>query len=66
MLQYSPLLGPEMANEESPEDGGSSKLLGEGEGEKLPEGGVDKQPTETPTGKLVVSCRKVSFCLLLV
>ena len=31
----------------------------------LPEGGDDKQPAETPAGKLVVPCRKVSFCLLL-
>ena len=28
----------EMANEEIPEEGGSSKLPGEGEGEKLPVG----------------------------
>ena len=48
------------------EDGGSSKLPGEGEGEKLPEGGDDKQPVETPAGKLVVPCRKVSFYFLLV
>ena len=66
MLLDSPLLDPERANEEILEDGGSSKLPGEGEGEKLPEGGDDKQPAETPTGKLVVPCRKVSFCLLLV
>ena len=42
MLLDSPLLNPERANEEIPEDGGSSKLPGEGEGEKLPEGGDDK------------------------
>ena len=66
MLLDSPLLGPEMANEESPEDGGSSKLLGEGEGEKLTEGGDDKQPAETPAGKLVVPYRNVSFYLPLV
>ena len=65
MLLDSPLLDPERVNEEIPEDGGSSKLPGEGEGEKLPEGGDDKQPVETPAGKLVVPCRKVSFCLLL-
>ena len=65
MLLDSPLLDPERANEEIPEDGGSSKLPGEGEGEKLPEGGDDKQPAETPAGKLVVPCRKVYFCLLL-
>ena len=68
MLLDSPLLDPERANEEIPEGGGSIKLPGEGEGEgeKLPEGGDDKQPTETPTGKLVVPCKKVSFYLLLV
>ena len=42
MLLNSPLLNPERANEEIPEDGGSIKLPGEGEGEKLPEGGDDK------------------------
>ena len=65
MLLDSPLLDPERANEEIPEDGGSSKLPGEGKGEKLPEGGDDKQPAETPTGKLVVPCRKIFFYLLL-
>ena len=65
MLLDSPLPDPERANEDIPEDGGSSKLPGEEEGEKHPEGGYDKQPAETPTGKLVVPCRKVSFCLLL-
>ena len=44
MLLDSPLLDPERANEEIPEDAGSIKLTGEGEGEKLPEGGNDKQP----------------------
>ena len=66
MLLDSPLLDPKRANEEIPDDGGNSKLLGEGEGEKLPEGGVDKQPTETPTGKLAMPCRKESFHLPLV
>ena len=65
MLLDSLLLDPERANEEIPEDGGSIKLPGEGEGEKFPEGGDDKQPAETPAGKLVVPCRNVSFCLLL-
>ena len=65
MLLDSPLPNPERANEEIPEDGGSSKLPGEGEGEKLPKGGDDKQPAETLVGKLVVPCRKVFFCLLL-
>jgi len=66
MLLDSPLPNLERANENIPEDGGSSKLPGEGEGEKLPEGGGDKQHAETPASKLVVPCRKVSFCLLLV
>ena len=55
----------ERANEEIPEDGGSCRLPGEGEGEKLPEGGDDRQPAETPAGKHVVLRRKISFCLLL-
>ena len=58
MLRDSPLPNSERANEEIPEDGGSSKLPEGGEGEKLPEGGDDKQPVETPIGKLVVPCRK--------
>ena len=62
MLLDSPLLDPERANEEIQEDGGSSKLPGEGEGKKLPEGSDDKQPAETPASKLVVPCRKISFC----
>ena len=43
----------------------TSSFQEKGEGEKLPEGGDDKQPAETPAGKLVVPCRNVSFCLLL-
>ena len=68
MLLDSPLPDPERANEEIPEDGRSGRLPGEGEGEgkKLPEGCDDKQPAETPVGKLVVPCRKVSFYLPLV
>ena len=62
MLLDSPLLDPERANEEIPEDGGSGRLPGEGEGEKLPEGGDDKQPEQTPTGKLVTACMKNIFC----
>ena len=65
MLLDSPLPNLERANEEIPEDDGSGRLPGEGEGEKLPQGGDDKQPAETPAGKLVVPCRKVYFCLLL-
>ena len=48
MLLDSPLPNLERANEEIPEDGGSGRLPGEGEGEKLPEGGDDKQSAETP------------------
>ena len=42
ILLDSPLVDPERANEEIPEDGGSGRIPGEGEGEKLPEGGDDK------------------------
>ena len=66
MLRDSPLPNFERANEEIPEDGRSSKLPERGEGEKLLEGGNDKQPAETPASKLVVPCKKVSICLLLV
>ena len=65
MLLDSPLLDPERANEEIPEDGGSGRLPGEGEGEgeKLPERGDDKQHAETSAGKLIVPCRKgILFC----
>ena len=65
-LLDSPLPNLERGNDEIPEGDGSSKLPEGGEGEKLLEGGGDKQPEQTPTGKLVVPCRKVSFCLLLV
>ena len=44
MLLDSPLPNLERANEEIPEDGGSGRLPREREGEKLPEGGNDKQP----------------------
>ena len=71
MLLDSPSPNLERANEEIPEDGGSERLPGEregegeGEGEKLPEGGDNKQPAETPAGKLVTPCRKGIFLLLL-
>ena len=65
MLLDSPLPNLEGVNEEIPDDGGSGRLPGEREGEKFHEGDDDKQPTETPAGKHVVPCRKVSFCLLL-
>ena len=63
MLLDSPLPDPERANEEIPEDGGSGRLPEGGEGEKLPEGGDEKQPAETPVGKLVVPYGNVSFYL---
>ena len=65
MLQDSPLPNMERGNEEILEGDGSDKLPKEGRGEKLPEGGNDKQPAETPTGKLVTPCRKGIFLLLL-
>jgi len=65
MLLDSPLPHSERANEEIPEDGRSNKLLEGGEGKKVHEGGGDKQPAETPAGKLLVPCRKVSFLFAL-
>ena len=64
MLLDSPLPNLERGNEDISEDDGSGKLSEEEEddGEKLPEGGNDKLPEETPTGKLVPPCiKKVSF-----
>ena len=66
MLWDSPLPNPERGNEKVPEDGRSHKLLEEGEGEKLHEGGDDRQPEETPTGKLISPCRKDVLFLLLI
>ena len=57
MHRDSPLPNLERGDEEIPKGDGSNKLP-EGEGEKLPEGGNDKQPAETPIGKLVAPCRK--------
>ena len=62
MLRNSPLPNLERGNEEIPEGDGSDKLPKKGRGKKLPEGGNDKQPVETPTGKLLVPRRK-SFLL---
>ena len=56
MLRDSPLSDTEKGDEKFPEDSGSDKLPGEGDGEKLPEGGDEKQPEETPAGKLVPFC----------
>ena len=56
MLWDSPLSDTERGDEKLPEDGGSDKLPGEGDGEKLLEGGDEKQPEDTPAGKLVPFC----------
>ena len=61
MLRDSPLSDPKRVNERVSEDGGSDKLPKEGEWEKLPEGGNNKQPETTPTGKLLTPCRKGIF-----
>ena len=64
MLRDSPLPNTERSDEKLPEDDGSGKLSEEEEddGEKLPEGGNDKLPEETPAGKLVPPCsKKLSF-----
>ena len=62
MFLDSPLPNLERDNDEIPEDDGSSKLPEGGEGEELLEGGGDKQPEQTPTGKLVTACMKNIFC----
>ena len=59
MLLDSPLPNSERGNEEVLEDGGSDKLLEEGEGGK-------DQPEETPAGKLVPPCKKGIILLLLI
>ena len=57
MLRDSPLPDTKRSDEKLPEDDGSGKLPEEeDDGEKLPEGGNDKLPEETPTGKLVPHC----------
>jgi len=62
MLLDSPLPDIERSDERLPEDGGGGKLPEEEDGEKLPEGGNDKLPEETPTGKFVPPyIKKVSF-----
>ena len=66
ILLDSPLPNSKRGNEKVPEDGGGDKHLEEEEGEKLPKGGGEKQPEETPTGKLVSPCRKGIFSLLLI
>ena len=59
MLLDSPLPNLERGNEDISEDDGSGKLPEEeDDGEKLPEGGNDKLPEETPAGKLVPYCKK--------
>ena len=56
MLRDSPLPDTERSDEGLPEDGGSDKLPEEEDGEKLPEGGDEKLPEDTPTGKLIMPC----------
>jgi len=65
MLWDSPLPDTERSDEKLPEDDGSDKLPGE-DGEKLPEGGDEKQPEEAPTGKPVPLCTLKYFSLLLI
>ena len=65
MLRDSPLVDSERNNEKVPEDGGSDKLPEEEEGEKILEGSGEKQPKETPAGKLVPPCKKGILLLLI-
>ena len=62
MLLDYPLPNLERGNDEIPEGDGSSKLPEGAEGKELLEGGGDKQPEQTPTGKLVTACMKNVFC----
>ena len=62
MLRDSPLLDSERSNEKLPGDDGGGKLPEEeDDGEKLPEGGNNNLPEETPAGNLVPSCIKKYF-----
>ena len=65
MLRDSPLPDSKRDNEKVPEDGGRDKLPEEEQGEKLPEGGGEKQPEETPASKLVPPCKKGILLLLI-
>ena len=47
MLLDSPLPDIKKSDERVPEESGSDKLPNHDDGEKLPEGGGDKQPEET-------------------
>ena len=58
MLLDSSLPNSERGNEKVPEDNESDKLPEEGEGDKFSRGGSEKQPEETPAGKLVATYRK--------
>jgi len=66
MLRDSPLPDSGRGTKRVPEDGGSDKLPKEGEDNKLSGGDDEKQPEETPAGKLVSPCRKGLFSLLLI
>ena len=62
MLRDSPLPDTERSDERLPEGSGSDKLPEEEDGEKLPGGGDEKLPKETPAGRLVPHCtEKVLF-----
>ena len=66
MLRDSPLPNLERGNEEIPEGDRSGRLREKEEGEKLSEGGSDKQPKEAPACKLVAPCKKGILLLLLI
>ena len=62
MLRNSPLPDAERSDERLSEGDGGDKLPEEEGGEKLPDGGDEKLPEETPTGKLIMPCtEKVLF-----
>ena len=65
MLRNSPLPDAERSDERLSEGDGGDKLPEEEGGEKLPDGGDEKLPEQTPTGKLVMPCiEKVLFFAL--
>ena len=56
MLRDSPLSDAERSDEGLPQGSGIDKLPEEEDGEKLPEGGDEKLPEDTPTGILIMPC----------
>ena len=56
MLRDSPLPDAERSDEGLPQGSRRDKLPEEEDGGKLPEGGDEKQPENTPSSKLIMPC----------